>query len=106
MLKLAHDEEAKGISPGTVLTAMMVRRLLEKERLTELDFGRGDDPYKALWVSRRRQRIGVVIASPWRPTGITLIARHLLGRTRNLLSASVNVPYRLTPYRVSLGLAG
>ena len=102
--KFAHDEETKGISPGTVLTAMMVRRLLERERLTELDFGRGDDPYKALWVSRRRQRLGLVIAAPWGRTGITLIARHLLGRARNLLLAASNCGTRSAPYNPAPGL--
>lgn len=82
VLKLAHDEAAKAMSPGTVLTAVMVRRLLDEERVTELDFGRGDDPYKMLWAGRRRQRIGVILANPLRPAGLGVLLRHLLGRTR------------------------
>ena len=64
--KLAHDEAYRQLAPGTVLTALMVRHLLETEGVTELDFGRGDDPYKQLWTGERQQRVGVVLAAPWR----------------------------------------
>ena len=76
--KLAHDEAAKAISPGTVLTAWMIRHLIEVERVTGLDFGRGDDPYKALWTSQRRQRIGLLLIDPRRPRGIGAIARSMV----------------------------
>ena len=86
VLKLAHDEAARARSPGTVLTAAMIRALLERERIVELDFGRGDDAYKALWASRRRQRIGVVLANPRQPAGLLALGRHWLGRpVRNWL---------------------
>jgi CelD/BcsL family acetyltransferase involved in cellulose biosynthesis len=100
VLKLAHDEAHKALSPGTVLTARMVMHLLgtgeastnevstgetSNGGVTTLDFGRGDDPYKRLWASARRQRIGVMLASPWHPAGAALIARHLAGRLRRSL---------------------
>ena len=85
VLKLAHDEAFKPISPGTVLTAWMIRRLLEVERVASLDFGRGDDPYKQLWTSARRQRIGVVLVDPWRPAGLAMLVRHGAGRLRQRL---------------------
>ena len=40
---------SKRYSPGTVLTAMMLRRLIEEEGVSEIDFGRGDDDYKRGW---------------------------------------------------------
>ena len=88
VLKLAHDEAFKPISPGTVLTALMIRSLLEKDGVTELDFGRGDDPYKRQWVGRRRQRIGLIIANPLRPAGLRLFLTHLAGRARQKLRAT------------------
>lgn len=82
LLKLAHDEAFKPISPGTVLSAWMIRRLLEEERVASIDFGRGDDPYKQLWTSERRQRVGVLLATPWHPAGAAVLLRHGLGRLR------------------------
>lgn len=78
--KLAHDEAHRTLAPGTVLTALMLRHLLDHERIGEIDFGRGDDAYKALWTGQRRQRIGVVLAAPWRPAGLHMAARHWIGR--------------------------
>ena len=79
VVKLAHDEAFKPLSPGTVLTARMTRHLIEAEKVSELDYGRGDDPYKRLWTTGRRQRIGVVLASPWQAAGAIAIARHAAG---------------------------
>lgn len=81
VLKLAHDEAAKGLSPGTVLTAVMIRALLA-EGVRALDFGRGDDPYKQGWVRERRQRVGVLLVAPWRLDGALVLARHWLGVAR------------------------
>ena len=89
VLKLAHDEAFKPISPGTVLTAWMIRRVLEVERVDSIDFGRGDDPYKQLWTSARRQRIGIVLATPWRPAGLAMLVRHGAGRLRDALRPPV-----------------
>ncbi len=76
--KLAHDEAAKALSPGTVLTAWMLRELFA-EGVTGLDFGRGDDPYKRLWADARRQRHGLVLARPWRPRGAAALLRQAAG---------------------------
>lgn len=76
--KLAHDEAARGRSPGTVLTALMIRHLLAAEGVTMLDFGRGDDPYKAGWTGLRRARIGVLLCPPWHPAGFAAIAHQAL----------------------------
>ena len=82
VLKLAHDEQARAEAPGTVLTAHMIETLIEQDNISELDFGRGDDPYKADWTDTRRQRTGVLLADPWRPAGLAAIARHLVGVMR------------------------
>lgn len=82
VLKLAHDDQAKALSPGTVLTAHMIRRLLEDEHVTTLDFGRGDDPYKQQWTTVRRQRIGVLLTNPLRRAGLAAMLRHQAGLAR------------------------
>jgi hypothetical protein len=82
VLKLAHDEAFKAHSPGTVLTAWMIRHMIEREHVTELDFGRGDDPYKQGWVADRRQRTGVMLINPRRLGGMIAVARHRMGRIK------------------------
>ena len=80
--KLAHDTAHHASAPGTVLTALMVRHLLDDEAVAELDFGRGDDPYKQQWTGERRQRAGVMLAAPWHPAGAAQVVRHWAGRLR------------------------
>jgi hypothetical protein len=86
VLKLAHDEADRALSPGTVLTALMIRELIGREAVTELDFGRGDDPYKQLWATQRRQRIGILLANPRRLRGLTVLGRQWLGHARRRLA--------------------
>jgi hypothetical protein len=85
VLKLAHDETYKALSPGTVLTALMLRRLLDQEAIEDIDFGRGDDPYKQGWAGERRKRDGLLIVNPRRIGGLAALARHDLGRLRRRL---------------------
>ncbi|MFC0406746.1 GNAT family N-acetyltransferase [Roseomonas elaeocarpi] len=87
LLKLSHDEAERAASPGTALTALMIRALIEDDDVGELDFGRGDDPYKRLWVAERRQRVGLVITDPWHPAGMLELAHQLAGRGRRKVMA-------------------
>ncbi len=73
--KLAHDERAKAGSPGTLLTAHVLRPLLDEGALDEVDFGRGDDAYKRSWASARGQRVGLLAINPRRAGGAALLAR-------------------------------
>jgi CelD/BcsL family acetyltransferase involved in cellulose biosynthesis len=82
VLKLAHDEAYKAHSPGTVLTALMVRHLLDLEHVERIDFGRGDDDYKQGWATQRRRRIGLLLVNPWRVSGMVALVCHGLGRVR------------------------
>jgi len=85
VLKLAHDEAFKAHSPGTVLTALMLRHLLDQEAVRRIDFGRGDDSYKQGWVSERRQRIGFLLTNPWHPRGLAELGHAAAGRIRRAL---------------------
>ena len=77
VLKLAHDQEFDKQSPGTVLTAFAIRTVMQQDRIDRLDFGRGDDPYKRGWTTRRTPHIGVQsVRLARRPM---LVARHVLG---------------------------
>ena len=82
VLKLAHDETAKRFSVGSLLTAHMIKHLVDEEGVTKIDFGRGDDAYKARWAAHRRQRLGILAARPISPMGFTVIARQTISRWR------------------------
>lgn len=80
VLKLAHDEAFKSLSPGTVLTATAIKALIEMDSVEDLDFGRGDDPYKRAWTGQRRLRIGLLALNLRTPGGLGALARHDGGR--------------------------
>lgn len=77
IFKLAHREDAAEHSPGTLLTFWMARTLMGDDRLQEIDFGRGDDPYKQDWLSQRRTRTGIVAADWRRSAGLAAILRDI-----------------------------
>lgn len=99
VLKLAHDEAFKTHSPGTVLTAMVLRHLLDHEHVRHIDFGRGDDAYKQGWAVQRRQRVGLLLVNPWRPSGMVELVRHALGRLRAASRAGALGPNHGQPDR-------
>lgn len=75
--KLVYDDDAKALSPGTVLTAHMLEDALDAARYDEIDLGRGDDPYKKLWLRERRPVYGVFAANLRTPRGLIAAARNL-----------------------------
>lgn len=57
--KLSYDRDYKAYSPGTLLTLHMMHYFLAQKDVAEIDFGRGDDPYKREWLPERRQIKGI-----------------------------------------------
>lgn len=54
--KLAYIEREREHSPGTLLSVAMFRHVLDRDRPTRIDYGNGDEPYKAEWMDERRER--------------------------------------------------
>lgn len=66
--KLAHDEGWRDFSPGLLLTMAMFRQALDVDRVPLVDFGSGDDAYKADFMSQRgaRWRVDALNRRSWR----------------------------------------
>lgn len=79
LAKTWHDKDAAPRSPGTVLTEAALRALYAGGAQT-IDFGRGDDPYKASWATMRAERWGVVARPLGTPGGILLATRSKVKR--------------------------
>lgn len=77
IFKLAHDKRFTALSPGSLLTSHMMEQVLSEGGIREVDFGRGDDPYKALWLPRRRERWGIIAFNPSTLRGRAAALRHL-----------------------------
>jgi hypothetical protein len=89
IFKLAHVKEFGALSPGTYLTMEMFRHVLENDRPSEIDFGRGDDDYKKLWLGSRREHWGIEAVSPRTPRGLARAAWLGLGLGRDYLRGKI-----------------
>jgi len=78
--KLAYHEDYKAYSPGKLLTAFLMRHVIEVDRVKEVDYLIGDDPHKQFWMSHRRERWGIVAYNPKTLMGALGLLREVLGR--------------------------
>jgi hypothetical protein len=73
--KLAYAEDAKAMSPGTLLGMAMFRHAIDEDRVRLIDYGTGDDPYKRDWMDERRQLWRVTAFNPATLRGLAGAAR-------------------------------
>lgn len=78
--KLAHREGAKHISPGTILSHAMFRAAIDEDRVAHIDFGLGDEPYKAEWTDTPNPVYRIDAYRPGSLRGISGIARERAAR--------------------------
>ncbi|MGE5387104.1 MAG: GNAT family N-acetyltransferase [Betaproteobacteria bacterium] len=78
--KLAYDEQYRRLSAGSVLTAALMRHTIDIDRVTLVDYLTGDEAYKRDWMSRRRERVGIVAFRPTTVGGLMAASRHTLGK--------------------------
>lgn len=95
IFKLAHVEQEKSLSPGTILTEHLMRHVLDVDGVHEVDFLIGDDPYKKSWLNCRRERVGVIAYNPESFWGRIewfkeLISRQLKPRSNTTASVSIS----------------
>jgi CelD/BcsL family acetyltransferase involved in cellulose biosynthesis len=93
IFKLAYDEAQSKWSAGTVLTAHLMRHALEVDRVVEVDYLTGDDPYKRAWMTHRRERVGLIACNLRSPLGLvaaaTEVAAQATARWRHRRAAAV-----------------
>jgi hypothetical protein len=76
--KLAHRENAKPLSPGSVLSAALFRHVIDVDKVAMVDFGTGDDPYKRDWMEQVRPRYRLDLIRAQAPGNWPILARKLL----------------------------
>ena len=85
--KLAHTEASKPLSPGTTLSAALFEQVIDRDKVTLIDFGTGDDPYKRDWMEDIRPRYRLEMYRPLWPGNWPAIAR---AAVRRLVSRPVS----------------
>lgn len=77
--KLSHDRAFDGASPGTLLSHAMFEHAIDRDRVHRIDYGTGDNAYKAEWMERcetlyRLDFFNPRFASTWLPAARTAIS--------------------------------
>lgn len=78
--KLAHREDAKPLSAGTTLSAALFERVIDRDKVTLVDFGTGNDPYKRDWMELDRPRYRIDCLDPRQPRAWPALLKHALAR--------------------------
>lgn len=73
--KLAHLESAKPVSPGTTLSAALFEHVIDRDRVKLVDFGTGNDAYKADWMELVRPRYRLDALDPAQPAAWAPLAK-------------------------------
>ncbi len=80
--KLAHDERHMQASPGTLLSAALFQYVMDVDRVDIIDFGTGNDGYKAEWMEEVRPRFRLDMFWPNHPSNWPHIAIRKLRQWR------------------------
>ena len=75
--KLAHREDSRALSPGTVLSAALFERVIDGDGVELIDFGTGDDGDKRDWMDDVRTRWRIDALDPRSPRAWPGLARDL-----------------------------
>ena len=99
--KVAYHEEFASYSLGTVLTSHLMQHVIEHDHVKEVDFLIGDDNYKQIWMSDRRERWGIIAYNPRTPIGLALLIREASGRLAKRLGKKLKDMFLETGRRIN-----
>jgi hypothetical protein len=100
--KLGQDQRFDEFSAGSILTAKLMEHVLEVDKVKEVDFGSGDDPYKKTWLPQRRERWGILAMNPRSLAGLLGIVRNVGGRAaKNAWQSLKRKPAERVPEKAS-----
>ncbi|MEP3420841.1 MAG: GNAT family N-acetyltransferase [Erythrobacter sp.] len=81
--KLAYLESARSLSAGTTLSAALFEHVIDIDRVNMVDFGTGDQSYKADWMNGARPRYRIDCLDMAQARGWTDLARQTVNRLRD-----------------------
>ena len=84
--KLAHVEEARALSPGTTLSAALFEQVIDRDHVSLVAFGTGDDPDKRDWMEECRPRYRLDMMRP----GVALLWPQILRASAKRLARAVS----------------
>ena len=76
--KLAYDEEYRDLGVGSVLSKELFRVSLDEDRVAEIDYGVGSEPYKKEWMSSVRRVEGVQVFNRKTLVGFLMLTMQLV----------------------------
>ena len=68
--KLAYKDSLRDYSVGSILSLEMFRQAIDEDRVEEIDYGVGSEPYKRDWMEDRRRLYGLVAFNLRTPSGL------------------------------------
>lgn len=81
--KLAHTEASKPLSPGTTLSAALFEQVIDRDGVSLVDFGTGDDGYKRDWMEEVRPRYRLDMLRPGWPGNWPALAKRIARSVRH-----------------------
>lgn len=79
-IRLSYDEAYKKQAVGVVLTAAMIAHVLDVDHVGMMDFGYGEEDYKAGWMQDCRHYAGYLAFNPATRRGLYYGLKHIVGR--------------------------
>jgi hypothetical protein len=80
IFKLAYHQKYAQLSAGTLLTAHLMRHVIEQDKVSTVDYLSGDDSYKRDWMSSRRERFGIAAFSTATISGCVKLLGYKINR--------------------------